>query len=625
MIDNLYIYDIETYPNVFTAGFERLSDGTYWEFELSPWKNTLTDLMQMLGYLFHTGARMVGFNNEHFDYPVIHMIHHLVASGSTCTAADIYAKAQAIIDAPRNDWSHNVRDIDKIVPQVDLFKIMHFDNFARATSLKKLEIAMRSKSVKDLPFKPGTVLTQDDMPILLEYQKTDVNETGKFCKQIMKRIEFRDQLTAKTGKNFTNFNDTRIGKQTLINALEWAGIACYERVNGRKEPRQTSRWETGIVVSERLLPVPFKTEPLKRMWTFFNEAVIPEDKTKGFFKKLTAPVGNLTAHFGSGGIHASVNNRSYYSTSEWQIVDIDVTSYYPSLAIVNRFYPQHLSDKFCDIYQDLFNQRVSYPKGTPENAMLKLALNGVYGDSNNIHSPFFDPAYTMAITIGGQLLIAWLGEMIAENQSVELIQLNTDGLTVKVHSTHREWLDQVCRYWESHTKLKLESVDYDSMHIRDVNNYIAIWHEKGKRKVKRKNAYLTEPDWHQDHSSLVIPKAVDQFVENGTRPVDFIYSHTDPFDFMRHIKVPRNSELEWGDDLVQNTTRYYISLTGEYLTKIMPPLKGSDRERRIGVDVGWRTQICNDVDDFNWHNLNRRFYVEQADKLVEGLGLKVKY
>lgn len=44
-----------------------------------------------------------------------------------------------------------------------------------------------------------------------------------------------------------------------------------------------------------------------------------------------------------------------------------------------------------------------YAKGTPENAMLKLALNSVYGDSNNQYSVFYDPMYTMKITVNGQL------------------------------------------------------------------------------------------------------------------------------------------------------------------------------------------------------------------------------
>ena len=58
-------------------------------------------------------------------------------------------------------------------------------------------------------------------------------------------------------------------------------------------------------------------------------------------------------------------------------------------------------------HEDVYNQRKSFAKGTAENAMLKLALNSVYGDSNNKYSVFYDPKYTMNITINGQLSLVF--------------------------------------------------------------------------------------------------------------------------------------------------------------------------------------------------------------------------
>jgi len=140
--------------------------------------------------------------------------------------------------------------------------------------------------------------------------------------------------------------------------------------------------------------------------------------------------------------------------------------------------------------------------------------------------------------------------------------------------------------------------------------------------LKAKGAYAVKRAWYQDHSSLIVPKAVQAFVLKGT-PMDmFIYRYaTDAFDFMQSVKVPRASRLEWGNQIVQNTCRYYIAMQGQYLTKIMPPLSGDIDERRLGVDVGWMTQLCNDANDFDWHNLNRRWYLTEAEKLLAGLGL----
>jgi len=370
-------------------------------------------------------------------------------------------------------------------------------------------------------------------------------------------------------------------------------------------------------VADKLLSVPFVTPELQQMHQFFAGAVIPPDQTKGIFKDLTATVKGFTMHFGAGGIHGSVSKETYRSDDTHEIVDVDVVSYYPSLAIAKRWYPEHLGETFCDVYADLKTRRVSYAKGTPENAMLKLALNGAYGDSNNKYSAFYDPAYTMAITINGQMLMAWLTESLLMIPDFKVIQANTDGVTVRIPRSMRGTLDLIMQTWEGHTGLDLETVSYDIMAVRDVNNYIAV---DTNGKVKRKNAYLTTPDWHQDRSSLVVPLAVDAWLRHGTDPTEFIYAHTDPFDFMRHIKIQRTSRLLWGDDEVQGTTRYHIALAGRPLTKMMPPIKGATEERAIGVDVGWNVQVCNKASDFDWTNLNRRWYITEAKKLIAGLG-----
>lgn len=607
----LYTYDIETYPNVFSVGVVHMDTDTRWIFEISERGNQAVALRSFLEQLRVTGCRMIGFNNESFDYPVIHDFIRTFDATGTYSAADAYRKADQIIGTPwENRWDHVVWESDQVVGQIDLFKIMHFDNFARSTSLKKLEINMRSSSVEDLPYPPGTPLTPDQITVLNAYMCHDIAQTAKFARLIGRQIEFRDELSERYNMNATNYNDTKIGKQFFINELEKTGVQCFDRSSGRKKPRQTPRRD-GIHVAERLIDVPFKTPELQRIHQFFKAAVIPADQTRGFFKDISATVAGFTMHFGAGGVHGSVSGRTFRRTDDMCILDADVVSYYPSLAIINRWYPEHLGEAFCDIYADVKQRRVSYAKGTPENAMLKLALNGVYGDSNNKYSPFYDPAYTMAVTINGQLLLAWLAEMIAlDVPGAELIQINTDGVTVHMPYTSRSAFDTVCRAWEQHTGLDLESVDYDVMAVRDVNNYSARTLDG---KIKRKNAYMTDPGWHQNHSSLVVPKAVDAYIYDGISPTDFIYGHTDPFDFMRHVKVPRSSRLTWGDDPVQGTSRYYIALSGKPLTKIMP-------DRTIGIDVGWMVQMCNRASEFNWCNLNRRWYIDEAEKLIRGVG-----
>jgi hypothetical protein len=618
MWERLYTYDIETYPNMFSCGIVHMDSGTRWLYEISDRVNQGEEFVHMMGRLRDAQCRMIGFNNEHFDYPVIHHMWNAFYSTGGVTVADAYNKAQEIIDTNWNDrFRHNVWPRDVIVPQVDLFKIMHFDNHARSTSLKKLEMNSRSGSVQDLPFPPGTLLTDEQKDVTIRYMCHDIAETCKFAREVSGSISFRNTLTELYGMDATNFNDTKIGKEYFIAALEKTGVSCFDRSSGRKKPRQTPRRE-GIRVADRLLPIRFSSSEFQRMYEYFKTVTIPADETKGFFTDLTADLNGFEVVFGAGGIHGSVHNRTFRSDDTHVIIDVDVVSYYPSIAISNRWYPEHLGDVFCDIYADLKQQRVSQPKGTPENAMLKLALNGVYGDSNNKYSPFYDPSYTMAVTINGQMLLCLLAEYIVGIPDSELIQMNTDGLTVRLPRDKRHQLDAACVRWEAETRLTLESVDYDAMFVRDVNNYVAVGVDG---KVKRKNAYMIEPQWHQDRSSLVVPKAVSAYLLDGIDPTSFIFDHSDPFDFMRHVKVPRSSRLEHGETVVQNTSRYFIALDGEALVKIMPPLSGKIDERCIGVDVGWQTIMCNDATDFDWSELNRRWYINEAEKLIKGVGL----
>jgi DNA polymerase elongation subunit (family B) len=77
------------------------------------------------------------------------------------------------------------------------------------------------------------------------------------------------------------------------------------------------------------------------------------------------------------------------------------------------------------------NDRTSFKKGTPENAMLKLALNGAYGKSLSEHSVLYDPKFGLTVTINGQLLMYLLCEKLLETAGLKLLQVNTDGLTIR--------------------------------------------------------------------------------------------------------------------------------------------------------------------------------------------------
>ena len=70
----MFIYDIETYPNIFTFTLIR-EDGKWLKsFEVSARKNQIIEFFKCIDYLIDDNHSLVGFNNIGFDYPVVHKI-----------------------------------------------------------------------------------------------------------------------------------------------------------------------------------------------------------------------------------------------------------------------------------------------------------------------------------------------------------------------------------------------------------------------------------------------------------------------------------------------------------------------------------------------------------------------
>ena len=616
-MSNDIVWDIETYPNVFTLAAEHAWLPMTWEFEISDWRNDSRQIIDWIYWLADQNARMIGFNSLGFDYPVLHA---LIRMGNS-DARTLYDKAMSIIGSQDDEsrWVHHVKPSDQYVTQIDLFKIHHFDNKARATSLKVLEFNMRSENIEDLPFKVGTVLTQDQVPVLKKYNAHDVDQTKRFYHQSIDMITFREELTHKYQRDFMNHNDTKIGKDYFAMKLEEAGVALYDFGPQGRTPRQTKR--PVIHLKDAILPwIEFEQPEFTRIMQWLKAQSITE--TKGVFEDITATVNGFTFVFGLGGIHGSMESVVVESDDENVIVDLDVTSYYPNLAITNGFYPTHLGKEFVSIYKHLFEQRKQYPKKSAESAMLKLALNGVYGDSNNQFSFFYDPLFTMSITLNGQLLLCLLAEGLMHIEGLQLLQVNTDGLTVRVPRSQKIMVDMARMAWQHRTGLNLEEAVYKSMMIRDVNNYIAVYEGGG---TKRKGAYEWKMGWHQNHGGLVIPKVAEKVLVEGAAIRETVEQWPEIMDFMLRTKVPRSSYLTieyegQQPQQLQNTTRYYIAKDGGRLFKWMPPLKAKpDVWRKIGVESGWGVQPCNDIKDAGKLPVDFDYYIREVEKLCLSL------
>ena len=641
---NDFPYDLESYPNVFSAVIVHAASGTEWVFEVSDRVNQSRQFLNFVRSMAqHPGNRMVGYANIQYDYPLLHALLRF----DSFTAADAYQISMGIIETPWEDrFKNTIWASDMIVPQVDLFKIHHFDNVNRMTSLKQIEIALQLSHVADLPFPPGTVLTPDQIPQLLGYNRHDVAATLRFWQESASALAFRDEMSGALDQDLTNASDSTIGSKVFISRLNAAqpGI-CGKSGSWRQTPRAR------IPLADCIFSyVQFRTPEFNRVLDYLRAKTIT--KTKGAFDDLEATCHGLTFVFGTGGIHGAQDGTTWRSTPDSVVQGRDVRSYYPNLAIANRVYPAHLSDVFCDIYKDVYDQRISLPKSDPRNKALKLALNATYGNSNSTFSPFYDPLYTMTITINGQLLLCMLAERLAAIPTLELIQVNTDGVEYIVDRDKVSECDAVSAEWEKLTGLELESEDYASFFQRDVNNYLCI---DAHGKVKCKGAFEYQhglgygDGWHKNQSCKIVAIAAEALLVHGTPVADTVAACDNAFHFMHTLKVQRSDRVMLGGDLSdydcqstppdakgrpvkrkmhsggvaqQRTGRYYVTAQGgAALWKIMAPLSKlptHDRPQAILKDHAVR--MCNDLHDFNWALLDRDYYARAAQDLVDSTG-----
>jgi len=676
ILDTAIVYDLESYPNVFTFSMKELFGDQRAVWEISEHRNDSKQLMQFLQHCAQCQIFMIGFNNLEYDYPMIHWL----MQNPHVTAPEIRAKNDEIINAfPK--FHVMVWPNDRFIPQIDLRKLHHLDNVAKMQSLKGLQINMRLPNVVEMGQGFNVHLTKEEIETeLIPYNDHDVDSTATFAHHSMSAMRFREKLIEEYGIEVLNWNDTKIGEELIIKRL--GKDLCFDYTSGRKQKRQTPRFQ--IAFNDIIFPYvhfqnpefqgvldKLRAKTIRADELDIDENGTPSLKTKGVFKDLHAIVGGVKFGFGVGGIHGSVERKKVISTRTHMIRDIDVASLYPSIAIVNRLSPEHLGEPFVNVYAEIPKERKVWQaqkgKKCNEANSLKLGANGAYGKSNSKFSVLFDPQFTMTITINGQLLLAMLIERLVNVPTLQLIQANTDGITYFIDRQHVHIAEQIEKEWEALTLLVLEDVEYNRMFVRDVNSYIA---EDMDGNLKEKGAYWAPdplnwhesisnaqpPAWHKNLSNPVSIRAAIAHMVHGVDIETFIRSCTNPFDFMNQKKINRKDKLMWGDTQIQRNTRYYISTDGQDLIKVAEPKlppgailgapkraqKVSERDYlavmnangwqwdenvctknkstyqivRTNQASGFRTTVVNDVNKFRFDNIHYDWYVEEARKLV---------
>ena len=255
-----------------------------------------------------------------------------------------------------------------------------------------------------------------------------------------------------------------------------------------------------------------------------------------------------------------------------------------------------------------------------------MALNGSFGKSNDIYSFFYDPMFTMQITVNGQLLLSMLVEEIVNYIDCTVLQVNTDGITIKYNKQDIDKVQGIMDWWQSLTDIALESEYYDLMVIRDVNNYIS---RTTKGKAKYKGAFEIIPMangkkvYWKDMSMKIVPIAISEYFLNNIPIRETIKNHKNIFNFCKRFKTTEGwkSEIRYLDfkdnipyqrvDKQQKNIRYFISNKGSTLMKV-------HRDgRESNIEKGFLITLFNNEFDSKDYNINYNYYISECNKIID--------
>ena len=633
-----WVYDIENTIKIFMIVFEDVHTSATKHFIIHHTQNDIKEIITFLRENIHHKDRHLGYNNIGYDGPLIQYIlentrdfyhmpsHELIAK--------LYAFGQMLIDIQGKDGEfppYNERDFS--IPQIDVYKMNGWDTNAKRAGLKWIQFTMNMENIEDMPFSHDyPVLSYKEVGDMLSYCYSDVSSTKKIFniedssgkKLTWEQLDLRKEFSELYNVNVYSAAEPTISKEIFLHFLS-------EELGVSKQVIRKKRTLRDLVkIKDVILPsIKFDTPEFNDILIWFQSLEIDtsnksaEDiEKKG--PKFSIFHKNVKTDFGLGGIHGCHIPGVFVADEKYIIKSADVTSFYPMLAIMNSWHPEHIpAEVFCRLYLNFFNERKKYPKGTPLNYLFKIVLNAIYGLSKSRHSFLYDPMFTYRITVNGQLLLARLYEMLslAIPDSVPLMQ-NTDGLEFRIRRADEHIFNRVCEEWEAETKLNLEYDNYKKLIISDVNSYIGVY-DTGKTKCKGRFEYEGRA-LHKNSSYTIVPKAIFAYFIHGISPKDSLSSNTNILDYCGGVKMQKGWYLQHQTKSstvsLQKTLRYYNSSNSNANGKI---LKRHEDGRILQLEAGqWLQQTLNVYDpSIPWedYSVDKAYYeqkiIAEIDKI----------
>ena len=649
-----WVMDYETLQNCFTGVFENYKTLETKVFVVHDLQNDLDKFISFLNENITNKEWHISYNGLAFDSQITQFIldnRNDWLDFTGCEIANtIYRYAQRTIEKSNKKEFADYPQWKLAIGQIDIFKMHHWDNPAKRSSLKWIQYSMDWDNILEMPIHhESAITTKEEIDTILEYCINDVKSTKEIYNRSKSQIGLRKELTKTYGINLFSASEPRISKELF-------GYYLSEKLNIPKKELRGLRTHRDIIkIKDIILPyIKFTSSEFSTLLQRFNALEVNGKNLKGSFK-YSLNYKDVKTDFGLGGVHGARKKGVYESNEDMIIMSSDVTSFYPNLAIRNRWSPGHFPvDEFCNQYEWFFEERKKIPKSNPMNYVYKIILNSTFGLSNDENSFFYDPELCMKITINGQLTLMMLYEQIMERipGAISLLH-NTDGVETIIPKKYYDEYMLICKEWEETTNLLLEHDQYQKLVLGDVNNYIGVNNFKEVDITKWREIKQSDPHYifkvendkfsyaavklkgrfdfhnlqlHKNKSKLVIPKAIHQYFVHNVLPEEYLEQNKNILDYCIGFKskgdwkcVARSiKQGAFVQEDLQRTNRYYISKSGVKIIKL-----NTVDKREIQLEAGkWIQAIFNKMKmEPKWdsYNIDKGYYLQAIENEINGI------
>ena len=542
-----------------------------------------------------------GFNTKHYDQYIIKAI----CAGFS--PEEIKGVNDWIIDGGQGWQCPLLNDVFFRFNNVDVM-----DDMQVGLSLKAIEGHLGlSIEESDVDFNLDRSLSADELALTIKYCKHDVDCTERLTDLREKYLKNKIYLGGLKG----------IDEVKALSMTNAKLTAAYLDATKSVEYNDEREYKYPENLRREYIP--------DEVFHFFDRLFDPDVSDEELFKsKLNLFVGDCPVTLGFGGIHGAIPFYQGRETGSKLIRNYDVASYYPHLMTICGYTSRNIPNPH--IYAEMLEKRMKAKKSgdTSTANALKLVANTTYGAMLNKYNDLCDPLMGRSVCITGQLFLLELANHLrADCKTLEIVQLNTDGIMVSFDDSEYTKVLEITKEWETRTGFELEEDKIKGIAQKDVNNYVEIPYE-GKPKIK--GGYLVRGiapagAFNVNNNATIVAKAIVDYFTKGTEVETTIGECNDIFQFQLIAKAGSKYKeayhiVNGEKQPVQKVNRVYATADERY-GKIYKVKAENDATAKIEM-LPEHCIIDND-NHLTIEAVDKTFYIEMARKRINDfLGIK---